>query len=65
MRRPPKTPYQRLLDSPDISEATKATLRAQHAKLYPFELKKNIETKLKKFFTGALGNLNREAAKLL
>jgi hypothetical protein len=59
----PKTPYQRLLDSPDIAEATKATLRSQHAKLDPFELKKNIELKLKKFFT-ALGNLNREATKL-
>ena len=59
----PKTPYQRLLDSPDIVEATKATLRSQHAKLDPFELKKNIELKLKKFFT-ALGNLNREATML-
>ena len=59
----PQTPYQRLLESPDIAEATKATLRAQHAKLDPFKLKKNIEIKLKKFFT-ALGNLNREATKL-
>ena len=58
----PKTPYQRLLESPDIPAATKATLRAQHAQLDPFELKKNIELKLKKFFT-ALGNLNREATK--
>ena len=58
----PKTPYQRLLDSPDIPEATKVKLRDQHAKLDPFELKKNIERKLQKFFT-ALGNLNREATK--
>jgi hypothetical protein len=58
-----KTPYQRLLDSLDIPEATKAKLRRQHAGLDPFELKKNIEIKLKKFFT-ALGNLNREATKL-
>jgi len=58
----PKTPYQRLLDNPDIPEATKAKLRDQHATLDPFELKKNIELKLKKFFT-ALGNLNREATK--
>jgi len=49
-----------LLASPDIPEATKAKLRAEHATLDPFELKKNIEIKLKKFFT-ALGNLNREA----
>ena len=59
----PKPPYQRLLDSPDIPEATKLTLRDQHAKLDPFALKKNIELKLQKFFT-ALGNLKREAPKL-
>jgi hypothetical protein len=59
----PKTPYQRLLESEDIPEAKKVELRAQHRKLDPFELKKNIEIKLKKFFT-ALGNLNREATKL-
>jgi hypothetical protein len=56
----PLTPYQRLLDSPDITESTKANLRAQHAQLDPFALKKNIEVKLKNFFT-VLGNLNREA----
>jgi len=56
----PKTPYQRLLDSADIPAATKVKLRAQHATLDPFALKKNIELKLRKFFT-ALGNLNREA----
>lgn len=58
----PQTPYQRLLASPEIPEATKAKLRAQHAGLDPFALKKSIEVKLKKFFT-ALGNLNREATK--
>jgi hypothetical protein len=56
----PQTPYQRLLDSPDISAAAKARLRAERALLDPFALKKNIETKLRKFFT-VLGNLNREA----
>ena len=56
----PQTPYQRLLDSPDIAEAIKARLRAQHATLDPFVLKKNIEIKLKNFFT-VLGNLHREA----
>ena len=60
---PPKTPYQRLLDSADIPEATKVKLRAEHATPDLFGLKKNIELKLKKFFT-ALGNLNREATKL-
>ena len=58
----PQTPYQRLLDSPDIQEAAKIKLRAEHARLDPFALKKSIELKLKKFFT-ALGNLNRESTK--
>jgi hypothetical protein len=57
-----QTPYQRLLDSADIPEATKARLRAEHAALDPFELKKRIEVKLKKFFT-MLSNLNRESTK--
>jgi hypothetical protein len=56
----PQTPYQRLLACADIAETRKATLRAEHAGLDPFALKKSIEVKLKKFFT-ALGNLNREA----
>jgi hypothetical protein len=58
----PQTPYQRLLASPDIEEAIKAQLRQEHALLDPFELKKNIERKLKNFFT-VLGNLDREATK--
>ena len=59
---PPQTPYQRLLNSPDIPQDTKGRLRAEHALLNPFALKKSIETKLRKFFT-VLGNLNREATK--
>ena len=58
----PQTPYQRLLASPAIPEATKAKLRAEHATLDPFALKKSIEAKLKKFFT-ALGKLDRESKK--
>lgn len=58
----PQTPYQRLLASPDIEQAQKAQMRAEHAALDPFELKKSIEAKLKKFFT-ALGNLDRESTK--
>lgn len=60
----PQTPYQRLLTSPDLDEATKTKLRQEHALLDPFELKKNIERKLKNFFT-VLGNLNCEATKTL
>lgn len=58
----PQTPYQRLLASSDIPELTKTRLRAEHALLDPFALKKSIEAKLQKFFT-VLGNLNREATK--
>ena len=47
----PRTPHQRLLESADIPEAKTVELRAQHTKLDPFELKKNIEIKFKKFFT--------------
>jgi hypothetical protein len=58
----PQTPYQRLLASPDIPKATKARMRAEHAGLDPFALKKRIEDKLKSFFT-VLGNLDRESTK--
>lgn len=58
----PQTPYARLLDSPETTEATKARLRTEHAALDPFALKKSIEAKLRKFFT-ALGNLDRESTK--
>lgn len=46
----PKTPYQRLLDSPHFSRQAKRTLRADHQPLNPFHLKKDIETKLKRLF---------------
>ena len=59
---PLQTPYQRLLESPAVAPATKARLRAEHARLNPFALKKAIEEKLRKFFT-RLGNLDRESTK--
>lgn len=58
----PQTPDQHLLDSPDIEAAIKPKLRQDHARLDPFALKKNIERKLKNFFT-LLGNLDCEAMK--
>jgi hypothetical protein len=58
----PQTPYQRLLESPDIDEAAKTRLRQEHTRLDPFELKKNIERKLNNFFT-VLRNLNGESTK--
>jgi hypothetical protein len=39
----PKTPYQRLLESPDISEACKEELRLRRAELNPIELKRNMD----------------------
>ena len=58
----PQTPYHRLLESPDIAGAMKARLRAEHAALDPWALKKSIEEKLKNFFT-VRGNLDRESTK--
>jgi hypothetical protein len=46
----PKTPYQRLLDSPHISDAKKMELQACHQGLDPFILKQGIEQKLKEIF---------------
>lgn len=46
----PKTPYQRLIDSPHIPKKTKDQLSTQLSALNPFLLRKSIETKLKKIF---------------
>ena len=43
----PKTPYQRVMDSPDISPATKQSLTKLFKKLNPFHLRKTMEEKLK------------------
>ncbi|MCA1552781.1 MAG: hypothetical protein LC737_00220 [Chloroflexi bacterium] len=40
---PPQTPYQRLLDSPHLSEAAKAKLRAVHTKLDVVNLKQQLD----------------------
>lgn len=42
----PKTPYQRVLDSPDVSAETKTTLRTWYATLNPAALKRDIERRL-------------------
>lgn len=42
----PKTPYQRLLESTQISEATKQELQAIYNNLNPAQLKRNIDKKL-------------------
>ncbi len=51
-----KTPYQRLLDSPDIENDVKMQRAILHQTLNPFELKKTIEKKLKNIFKYVLIN---------
>ncbi len=46
----PQTPYERLLQSPDVSAQNKRRLQAVYARLNPFTLKKTIEQKLQKIF---------------
>jgi hypothetical protein len=43
----PKTPYQRVLESPDISSETKKTLKEHMKDLNPFDLRRAMEEKLK------------------
>jgi 5S rRNA maturation endonuclease (ribonuclease M5) len=46
----PKTPYQRILESPDIPKETKDQLTAQFNTMNPFELREAMEEKLKRIF---------------
>lgn len=46
----PKTPYQRLLMSPNLSQDQKDQLKQHMAGLNPFHLKKELDSKLKIFF---------------
>ncbi len=46
----PKTPYQRLRESADISAETKRSLEIRYLQMNPFELKAALEYKLKGFF---------------
>lgn len=52
----PKTPYQRLMASPDISPEAKEKLTETFLLLNPFTLKKKIESKLKYFFAALQRN---------
>jgi len=47
---PPRTPYQRLLACPKVSDQAKDQLRLTFADLDPFDLKQKIETKLRAIF---------------
>lgn len=46
----PKTPYQRVLESPDVAPSIKRSLTEQYNTLNPFKLRKVIERKLKIIF---------------
>jgi hypothetical protein len=46
----PKTPFRRVLESPDVSDESKRKLKEQYKTLNPFELRKALEVKLKKIF---------------
>jgi hypothetical protein len=46
----PKTPYQRILESPHVPAESKRQLKEQYKTLNPFELRKNLEEKLRKIF---------------
>jgi len=56
----PKTPWQRLLESPGVTGPSKVALRAEHAQLNPFHLREELERKLRLFFNRK-SNLDREA----
>jgi len=46
----PKTPYQRVLESPYVDASVKKTLKEQFENLNPFRLRKIMESKLKSIF---------------
>jgi len=46
----PKTPYQRIMESPYVADDVKLSLTAIFEKLNPFDLRKTIEDNLKKIF---------------
>jgi hypothetical protein len=58
----PKTPYQRLMESADLSEERKQRLKEMKKNLNPFELKAELEKKLKVFFTELKKTKIRDAA---
>ena len=48
---PPKTPYQRIMESPHIHESVKESLSKQLENLNPFLLRKIMDKKMKKIFS--------------
>jgi hypothetical protein len=58
----PQTPYDRLMKSSYLTEERKQELRQMKAKLNPFDLKKDLEDKLKSFFEELRKSKIREAS---
>ncbi len=58
-----KTPFQRLLESPDVPEANKQKLRAEYAALNPAELKRHIDATLKNLHTAYAKHARKSAPK--
>ncbi len=54
----PKTPYQRVLESPEVSSAKKQVLKEQFGDLNPFRLRKAMEKKLQEIFKIHFGRRN-------
>jgi len=54
----PKTPYQRVLESPDVSNVQKQAIKEQFAGLNPFRLRKAMEKKLQEIFNIHFGRRN-------
>jgi len=54
----PKTPYQRVLESPEVLNAEKQALKEQFRGLNPFTLRKAMEKKLQEIFNIHFGRRN-------
>ena len=54
----PKTPYQRVLESPDVSNVQKQAIKEQFVGLNPFRLRKAMEKKLQEIFNTHFGRRN-------
>ena len=52
---PAKTPYQRLLQSSDVSETSREALRQTYAKLNPVALRRSIDARLSALWDSAVG----------
>ncbi|MCJ7745888.1 MAG: hypothetical protein MUP40_06330, partial [Actinobacteria bacterium] len=60
----PKTPYQRVLSSPDVDDLAKKRLKRQYAKLNPAKLKREIlelQDRLYKYAVFKRGNVQEKA----